>query len=125
MVTLYANALAIWHDIDLRAYVEDVEGNFRLETALPGMHSADIPSILYGAEVSAGPELARLSTHELDLFRFRSSQEVVGARIGSSALGTAWLLILSGGIEAAGIGRLSLYNDVLRQALQNVAASAL
>jgi hypothetical protein len=125
MVTLYANALAIWHDIDLRAYVEDVEGNFRLETALPGMHSADIPSILYGAEVSAGPELARLSTHELDLFRFRSSQEVVGARIGSSALGTAWLLILSGGIEAAGIGRLTLYNDVLRQALQNVAASAL
>jgi hypothetical protein len=125
LVSLYANALAIWHDIDLRAYVEDVEGNFRLETALPGMFSSEIPTTLNGSEIAVGPELARLSTHELDLLRFRSSQEVIGARIGSPGVGTAWLLIHSGEVEAAGIGRLTLYTDVLRQALQNVAASAL
>ena len=125
LLRLYANALTIWHDIDLRAYVEDAEGNFRLEIALPGIQVSQAPTMLEGKSVSVGPELARVSSHDLELLGFHATEAAMAARVGTAKDGMSWLLVLSGGIDSAGEARLALYTDLLRQALQNVAAASL
>ena len=81
LMRLFANALAIWHDIDLRAYVEDVEGNFRLEVSLPGAPASGVPTILNGNEISVGDQLERASSHDLELLGFRAGDEVMAARV--------------------------------------------
>jgi hypothetical protein len=125
LMQLFANALAIWHDLDLRAYVQDAEGLFRLEVVLPGAHTRDIPGILNGSDMSIGADLARVSGHDREFLGFCAGDEVVAARVGSATDGTAWLVVLSGDIEAAGERGLALYTDVLRQTLQNVASASL
>jgi hypothetical protein len=125
LLRLYANALAIWHDIDLRAYIEGIDGNFRLAIALPGAVSGEAPGLLDGGEVTIGPDLTRLSSHDLEILGFRPTDEAMAARVGSVQEGTVWLLVLSGNLESAGEGRLALYTDVLRQALQSVSAASL
>jgi hypothetical protein len=125
LLRLYANALAIWHDIDMRAYVEDVEGNFRLDIALPGAPASEVPTILNGGEISIGSDLVRLTGHDLELLGFSPIDEGMAARLVSSTDGTEWLLVLSGGIDSAGDARLTLYTDILRQALQSVADASL
>jgi hypothetical protein len=125
LLRLYANALAIWHDIDLRAYVEDVDGHFRLSIALPGSPAVDAPSRFDGREVSIGSELIRVSGHDLELLGFRPNEEAMAARIGDVKHGAVWLLVLSGGVNSPGEAGLALYTDVLRQTLQNVASASL
>jgi hypothetical protein len=125
LLRLYANALAIWHDIDLQAYVEDVDGDFRLVVALPGSPTADAPRILAGDEVAIGSELTRVSGHDLEILGLRANEGAMAARVGDVKHGTVWLLVLSGGVDSVGESGLSLYTDVLRQALQSVAAASL
>src|SRR4029453_1438393 len=125
LLRLYANALTIWHDIELHAYVEDVDGNFRLVVALPGSPATGAPKILAGDEVSIGSELTRVSGHDLEVLGLRANEEAMAARVGDVKHGTVWLLVLSGGVDSVGESGLSLYTDVLRQALQSVAAAAL
>jgi GGDEF domain-containing protein len=125
LLRLYANALAIWHDIELNAYVEDVDGDFRLVVALPGSPAADASKTLAGDEVAIGSELTRVSGHDLEVLGLRANEEAMAARVGDVKHGTVWLLVLSGGVDSVGESGLSLYTDVLRQALQSVAAASL
>jgi hypothetical protein len=125
LLRLYANALAIWHDVDFRAYAEDVEGNLRLAITLPGAVAGEASATLDGNEVSIGADLTRVSGHDLEVLGFRPTEEVLAARIGDVKLGTVWLVVLSGQIDLVGEPRLALYTDVLRQVLQNVAAGSL
>ncbi|PWT81979.1 MAG: hypothetical protein C5B57_09495 [Blastocatellia bacterium] len=125
LLRLYANALAIWHDVELRAYAEDAEGNFRLEVAPPGAPRSDAPAILTGSKVSVGSQLTRLSGHDLETLGFHNANDAWAARIGHPSEGMVWLLLMSGGLDSAGGRRLELYTDVLRQTLQQVAARSL
>jgi hypothetical protein len=122
---LYANALAIWHDVELRAYAEDVEGNFRLEIAPPGAPVSDAPPVLTGSKVSVGSQLTRVSSHDLESLGFHNANDTLAARVGHPGEGMVWLLLMSGGVDSAGERCLELYTDVLRQTLQQVAARSL
>jgi hypothetical protein len=124
LLRLFADAVAIWHDIDLRGYVEDVDGNFRLVVALPGTVSGEAPLVVNAADIAVGQGLAHLSVHDLDTLGFRPSQRAMAIRVGDVAEGMAWLLVLSSDIESAGDARLALYTDVLRHALRNVASAS-
>ena len=103
----------------------DVDGDFRLVVALPGSPAADAPKILAGDEVAIGSELTRVSGHDLEVLGLRANEEAMAARVGDVKHGTVWLLVLSGGVDSVGESGLSLYTDVLRQALQSVAAASL
>src|SRR5262249_21166736 len=119
------NALAIWHDVELRAYGEDVEGNFRLEIAPLGAPASDAPAVLTGSKVSVGSQLTRLSSHDLESLGFHNASDTLAARIGHPSEHRVWLLLMSGGVDSAGERCLELYTDVLRQTLQQVAAKSL
>ena len=124
LVSVFAEALAVWHDIEVVGYVETAPGVFTTAVSLAGRRRAAAPLVFPPQAVPAPQRLIRMPQTHVDN----------GDRSGADALvvtltrsgGALWLLTLSGEIDACDPALLSGYVSALdiTLALTTRAASA-
>jgi hypothetical protein len=124
LVSVFAEALAVWHDIAVVGYVETAPGVFTTAVSLAGGRHATAPLVFPPQAVPAPQQMTRMPQTHVD----------VGDRSGADALvvtltrsgGALWLLTLSGEIDACDPALLSGYVSALdiTLALTTRAASA-
>lgn len=120
MLEAFAEALAVWHDIELRAYVETGKDEYVLDVALPGAR-ADAPLRLSPGEDVAPEGLVPL-TADADRFGLTTSGDTLMARVPSGRGG--WLLLLSNPPDLKVEAHLAVYLQILRDRLRVRAAEA-
>jgi hypothetical protein len=96
LIELTVEAIALWHDADVRAYREDLSGSFVLEVWLPGVDISKAPRELAGNLVWERDEVFRLdSVRDLENIAWdvRSAETLfVPITVGDT---TPWLITVS------------------------------
>jgi hypothetical protein len=118
LLRVCADALAIWYDLEVRAYSEQLDGRFVLEVAPAGAAPGDASAVLAGDSVPPDVELTRLPIELVDKLGFPATHDLMAARRGP------WWLCISGQIEQGDEPRLVLCVEALWQSLQLVAAAS-
>jgi len=123
VVRMFGEAIAIWEDVEVRGYVEGLDGEYLLQSAPAGAATNGMPVVLPPALAAQPRELSRLTAQSLDHLGIMSSGNLLAARI-DTPHGSRWLLIFSGPIDGGAMSRLSLYVDVLEHVLNEMASTA-
>lgn len=119
----FAEALIAWDAIELRAYVEDVHGRLTLSVATPGTDRLQPSSFVDRELLQSASGLTPLPFADAARFGFPRDKDVMIARLGSEH-SHPWLLMFSGALTKRDEARLSLYVDLLREAIARVATIA-
>lgn len=117
VVRAFAEALAIWEDIEVRGYVENVAGLFVLDVMLPGSIRSEAPLVIDEKVGLGDVPIVRLPRGEAERLGFISASDDVLI----SRLGTTWVVALCGRIPRASEARLGAYVGLLAHAVQNAA----
>lgn len=118
VLRVFIEALAIWDDLDVRAYSAGTNGAFSERVALNGADRALTPSVIDPAALPDAGSLTRLAPEDIDSLGLPHTDVVVARlRDGGHAY---WLLVMMGDIPVAAEPRLaalvSVLTDVLRAA---------
>ncbi len=116
----FVEALAVWADIDTRAYILDRAGCFTLEVALAGADAALAPRTVDAGAVAGIVDATPLDPSQADALGFAPDTPVVVAPLRSDHTAT-WLLAYLGTASHIEHERLALFHDLLRPALQSAA----
>jgi hypothetical protein len=118
VVKVFADAAAIWEDVEVRGYIERADGQYELATSPRGGATEGFPSQLPpGAAVPR--ELSRISARGVDQLGIGSNADMFVARIAPPSA-SSWLLSFSGAADGGTVNRLSVYVDALEQVLREV-----
>lgn len=123
ILVAFTEALIAWDTLEVRAYVEDVHGQFTLSVATPGSDRLQ-PSTFADRSLVAeltGP--VRLSPVEAARHGFPPERDVMLVRVGTEH-SQPWLILVSGTFTPRDEARLSLYLDLLREAVARAATIA-
>lgn len=119
---VFGDALAIWEDVEVRTYIEGLEGEYFLQAAPAGALSENIPAVLPPLSDAQARDLSRVSAQSLGQIRLLPTGDLLSATVESH--GSRWLLLFSGSFDEGAVGRLSMYVDTLEQVLRERAAAA-
>jgi len=122
VVKAFAEAMAIWEELEVRGYVENVHGQLVLSVDLPGSNRAEAPLAIDGDQVGAEAPLLSLSPSDADRLGF-AAPHVCLTRFGPSR-DIPWLITFSGELKPDAEARLEAYVNLLGQALRATFASA-
>ena len=120
VVRAFAEALAIWDDIEVRGYVEKVGGPFTLDVSLPGSVQSHAPAVLQDRVGFMDSPLLRVQDGEAERLGFAPGANLLISRVDPN-----WVLALSGAIPIADDTRLAVYIGLLGQAIQTAADVAM
>jgi hypothetical protein len=123
VITAFAEALIAWDGVEVRGYLQDGHGQFNIAVATPGADRSQPGAIALAAAVPRDATLARLTGAEAARLGFQRDRDHFLARVGG-AYAQPWLMALSGSIRSDDESRLSLYVDLLREAVDRVATIA-
>ena len=116
----FVEALAVWADIDTRAYILDRAGRFTLDVALAGADTAQAPRTVHAAAVVGITEPTRLAPSEAEALGFPPDTSVIVAPLRNDHTAT-WLLAYLGATSHIEQDRLALFQDLLMPALHSAA----
>ncbi|OFW17207.1 MAG: hypothetical protein A3F70_09875 [Acidobacteria bacterium RIFCSPLOWO2_12_FULL_67_14] len=117
----WAEVLAVWHDTDVYAYVDDLRGHFVYEAALPGAAASAMPAIIDAAVLPESSELVVLSKADAERLQLVTGQDVTLWRTRSHP---GWLLVLCGAGAAHHGVRVRVYARLLEQAMRHGAQAS-
>jgi hypothetical protein len=122
LVAVFAEALAVWHDIEVVGYVETAPGVFTRAVSLAG-RGGDLPPLVFPPQAVPAPQLlTRMpQTHVDGGDRGAADALVVTLTRGAGAM---WLLTISGEIDACDPALLSGYVSALDITLALTARAA-
>jgi hypothetical protein len=118
MVRIFAQALAIWEDIEVHAYIQDRGGIFVRRVSPPGQNLTVMPDVLPSDLVPRTRDLTRLSLQTAQQLDIRSVDDTFAAFVGGPSEGPSWFLVLSG-VASVAEDRIAVYVDFLRQSLES------
>jgi hypothetical protein len=129
VLVAFAEAAAIWDDIEVRAYGETLEGEFVLDVSLAGSESSEAPTIIdrdalgpLGQEARGDlHRFVRLSSGDAERLGFRPDTKDVLLTSVTATGDAAWLVAFSGAIGPRDEVRLALYCDLVGHALNEAA----
>lgn len=124
LVSVFADALAVWHDIEVVGYVETAPGVFTRAVSLAGR--PDVPPLVFPPQAVPAPQrLTRMPQTHVDGGDRGDAADALVVTLTRSA-GAVWLLTLSGEIDACDPALLAGYVSALdlTLALTTRAASA-
>ena len=125
LVAVFAEALAVWHDIEVVGYVETAPGVFTRAVSLAG-RGQDVPPLVFPPQaVPAAQQLTRMPQTHVDASDRSGAADALVVTLTRSA-GAIWLLAFSGEIDGCDPALLSGYVSALdiTLALTTRAASA-
>jgi hypothetical protein len=117
VVWAFAEALAVWNDIDTRGYVQDITGRFTLDVALAGADRATAPEAFDVDPLRDFTPSMRLSAADSTRFGFLGNEPVLLTRQQVSN-GSVWMLAHVGTLDAGTDMRLSVFNEMLAASLR-------
>lgn len=112
----YAEALAVWADIDTRAYSGNYTGRYVLDVALAGASASDAPHTLLVTALDAVRERRHLNAAEARALGFAPGTDIILSPI-RIADQVPWLVSYSGRFTEADEERIALFEDMLVAAL--------
>ena len=116
LVQVFAEAMAMWHDIEVVSYVQTAPGVFMRAVSLAGRRRELPPLVFPATAVPATQRFSRMPRTQLDMAERDAEGDALVVTLGPTA-GTMWLLTLSGGIDACEPALLSGYVSALDLAL--------
>jgi hypothetical protein len=121
VVRAFVEALAVWHDLESWAYLQDLRGELSLKVSLPGSDRDDVPMLIrsdpFGGAAGAGPR-----AFDGETLGFKVAERVILLRA-QGKNSAPWVVVTRGGESAApSDARLALYASVLSQMLSDIAA---
>jgi hypothetical protein len=116
LVQVFAEAMAMWHDIEVVSYVQTAPGVFVRAVSLAGRRRELPPLVFPTTAVPATLRFSRMPRTQVDVADRDAEGDALVVTLGPTA-GTMWLLTLSGGIDACEPALLSGYVSALDLAL--------
>jgi hypothetical protein len=116
IVRRFADALAVWTDIEIRGYVAALDGRYVLDVALPGSDPVAAPSVFERPPEGLGAAPRRLASADRERLGFRGSDDVLVSVTGP-ADGGGWMIVASRGEPIDGESVLQPYLDALGHAI--------
>ena len=123
-ISAFADALAIWYDLELTGYVETPERRFVREVTLPGADLSSLPAVVRAEELPADLVASTLAKADADRLEVGDGAGVFVMRI-EGVDSPAWLLLMrpvAG--RAPDPARIGVYGRLLEQWLAGMAAQA-
>lgn len=123
VVTAFAEAMLAWDGVEVRGYVEDVDGNLSLAVCAPGAERGHV-SIAGGfrsIDASGGMPVS-ISPDDLQQFGLPSTLHALAMEVGGGV--EPWLLLFCDGFGSPDRLQLGLSLDPLRDALGEVSTIA-
>lgn len=111
LVRLVVEAMAIWSDADVRAYVGDLSGEYRLDVALASADASSAPAKL-GQHVSTTRSVERAAPARAADLGFSVPESIAIARVDTSRT-APWLLVHLGPLDPRAEVRLAAFAEVL------------
>jgi hypothetical protein len=124
VVGAFAEAVSVWHDIEVRGYVAGPQGNFIQEVTLVDADAAATPDELERDAVPGEGSMVRLTPADVERLRFVSvASDVLLLRV-TGKKDAVWLLIFAGSVDRVAEASLLLAADLLRESLDGLTAAA-
>ncbi|HWF84962.1 MAG TPA: hypothetical protein VG222_08955 [Vicinamibacterales bacterium] len=122
LVRVFGDAVSIWEDLEVRAYNQRLDGQYVQQWAPAGAVAQDIPVEISVPLALQTRELSHLPVQSLEQLGIASNADIISAQVAPN--GSRWLLIFAGAVDPASVDRLSVYVDVLEQALKQLTTTA-
>ncbi len=122
VINVFIEALAIWDDLDVRAYAATLNHTFSRSVVLSGANPALAPSIIDPAGLGDDNALVRVTPDAMDRLGFSDMRGVSVAHVPDGAT-PAWLLVFLGEITPEAVPRLSALVNVLGEVLSAARAA--
>ena len=119
VVRAFVEAIAVWHDIDTRGYVADLNGRFTLDVMLPRAHVSAAPGTL-PPDVRDWSGATYLTAREAAEWGFGGGNNAVVVKLNAAGI-TPRAVAFIAALQPYDEVRLSIYVDLLRRALQSAA----
>ena len=122
VIQVFIEALAIWDDLDVRAYAATLNRTFSQSVALSGANPELAPSIIDPAVLESDGALAPLTPAAIERLGFPGTVGVSVAHVSDGA-SPAWLLIFLGEITPEATPRIAALVNVLGEVLSAARAA--
>ena len=122
VINVFIEALAIWDDLDVRAYAATLNRTFSQSVALSGANPALAPSIIDPAALGEDGALTPVMPDAMERLRFPEGVGVSVAHVPDGAT-PAWLLVFLGEIAPEAAPRISALVNVLGEVLSAARAA--
>jgi hypothetical protein len=124
IVEAFAEAMAVWNDIDVRGYVEDIRGHFAMRVSPAGAAPQQVPASMADDLAAGSSTLVRLSPTDAARLGFQGDGDILIGRFGGTG-SESWLLVLSGAIHEQQERPLAVYVEMLRELVRLHGAGAI
>jgi len=114
VILTWAEAMAIWHDLDVHAYVDDMRGHFIHDAALPGANMSDVPVTIEAALLEHGTQLVPMARQDAERIGFGGAKDLA---IWTLAGGNGWVIAVSGSMASQDSATLRGYIRLLEDAV--------
>jgi hypothetical protein len=121
VVGAFVETLAVWLDVEVRGYIAGTQGQFFQSVSPLGADFSAMSAELDDAAVPADMAMVRLSPSETARLGLASAARDVLIRRISTDTGASWLMVFAGTIDGHIEARLTVYSDLLRESLNDLA----
>ena len=124
VVSAFVESLAVWLDIEVHGYVAGAHGRFFRSVSPIGRDQSAMSTDLDDAAAPADMVMVRLSPSEAERLGLASGAGDVLIRRIATQTGASWLMVFKGTINRHDEARLTVYSDLLHEALDDLTAEA-
>jgi len=123
LVAVFAEALALWHDIEVVGYVETAAGVFVRAASLAGRTVQDRPIVFPTQSLPAALKMTRIPHSDIDGMETPGAGDVLVTTLSRGGTG-CWLLVMSGAIDGCDPQVIGNYVSALDMAVALAAAAS-
>jgi hypothetical protein len=124
LVGVFAEALALWHDIEVVGYIETAPGVFMRAASLAGRTALDRPIVFPPQSLPAELKATRIPQTDINGMEGAGPGDVLVTTLARSASHGTWLLTMSGPIDACDPQIMGNYISALDMAVALATAAS-
>ena len=124
LVGVFAEALALWHDVEVVGYIETAPGVFMRGASLAGRMIQDRPIVFPAQSLPAELRITRIPQADINGMERAGPGDVLVTLLTRGAGNATWLLTMSGAIDACDPQLLANYVSALDMAVALATAAS-
>jgi hypothetical protein len=124
LVAVFAEALALWHDIEVVGYIETAPGVFMRAASLAGRTVDDRPIVFPAQSLPAELRVTRIPQSDINGMEGSGPGDVLVTTLARAEGNGSWLLTMSGAIDACEAQVLGNYVSALDMAIALATAAS-
>jgi hypothetical protein len=124
LVSVFAEALALWHDIEVVGYIETTPGVFVRAASLAGRTTQDRPIVFPPQSLPAELKATRIPQTDINGMEAAGPGDVLVTTLSRPAGNGTWLLLMSGAVDACDPQIMGNYISALDMAVALATAAS-